>query len=78
MESTRTRDDGKEAEMQELGNGFERDAAKQMPNLEKDAQPQSLPTSVLESISGEFALVISGHSLVSDCCLLFNQCLIIG
>lgn len=69
MESARTRHGGKEVEMQELGNGFERDAAK----LEKGAQPQSLPTSVLESISGEFALVISGHSLVSASCLLeFN------
>lgn len=68
MESAHTRDCGKEAETQELGNGFERDAAKQMPNLEKGAQPQSVPTSVMESISGEFALVISGHSLVSDSC----------
>ncbi|XP_017324395.1 phospholipid-transporting ATPase ID isoform X1 [Ictalurus punctatus] len=63
MESARTRDGGKEAETQELGNGFESDAAKQIPNLEKGAQPQSLPTLVLESIGGEFALVISGHSL---------------
>lgn len=70
MESARTRDGGKEAETQELGNGFERDAAKQTPNIEKGAQPQSLPTSVLESISGEFALVISGHSLASDSCFL--------
>lgn len=70
MESARTRDGGKEAETQELGNGFESDAAKQIPNLEKGAQPQSLPTLVLESISGEFALVISGHSLVSDSCFL--------
>lgn len=65
MESARMRD-GKEAETQELGNGFETDTAKQ----EKGSQPQSLPTSVLESISGEFALVISGHSLVRDSCLL--------
>ncbi|KAF4088517.1 hypothetical protein AMELA_G00082980 [Ameiurus melas] len=63
MESARTRDGGKEAETQELDNGFERDAAKQAPNVEKVDQPQSQPTSVLESISGEFALVISGHSL---------------
>lgn len=68
MESARTRDGGKEAETQELGNGLERDAAKQTPNLEKGAPSQSLPTSLLESISGEFALVISGHSLVSDTC----------
>lgn len=66
MESARTRDDGKEVEMQELGNGFEREAAKP----EKGAQAHTLPTSVLESISGEFALVISGHSLVSASCLL--------
>lgn len=62
MMSAPTRDGGKEAETQELGNGIETDAAKQ----EKGAQTQSHPTSVLESISGEFALVISGHSLVSD------------
>ncbi|GAA6108526.1 phospholipid-transporting ATPase ID isoform X1 [Tachysurus ichikawai] len=59
MMSAPTRDGGKEAETQELGNGIETDAAKQ----EKGAQTQSHPTSVLESISGEFALVISGHSL---------------
>lgn len=70
IDSARTRDGGKDIEMQELGNGFEREAAKKMPNLEKGAQPRFLPTSVLESISGEFALVISGHSLVSDSCFL--------
>ncbi|XP_027008712.1 phospholipid-transporting ATPase ID isoform X1 [Tachysurus fulvidraco] len=59
MESASTREGGKEAETPELGNGIEADAAKQ----EKGAQTQSHPTSVLESMSGEFALVISGHSL---------------
>lgn len=62
MESAHTRDGGKEAETQELGNGFETDAAKQG----KGAHTQTLPTSELESLSGEFALVISGHSLVSS------------
>uniref|UniRef100_A0AAR2IZK5 Phospholipid-transporting ATPase n=1 Tax=Pygocentrus nattereri TaxID=42514 RepID=A0AAR2IZK5_PYGNA len=47
-----------------LGNGFSSgDAANCVPDQEKCAQPQAPPTSVLESISGEFALVISGHSL---------------
>ncbi|TTD18128.1 Phospholipid-transporting ATPase ID [Bagarius yarrelli] len=63
LESARKGDGGKEAETQELGNGYERDAAKQMSNERTGAQSQPLPTSVLESISGEFALVISGHSL---------------
>ncbi|XP_036450045.1 phospholipid-transporting ATPase ID [Colossoma macropomum] len=69
MESARTRDGGKEVETQwggacSLGNGFSSgDAANCIPDQEKCAQPQAPPTSVLESISGEFALVISGHSL---------------
>ncbi|KAM9488041.1 phospholipid-transporting ATPase ID isoform 1-T2 [Clarias gariepinus] len=63
MESARTRDGGKETETKELRNGFDKDPTKQMPNIEKRAQTQSISTSVLESVSGEFALVISGHSL---------------
>ncbi|KAF7708227.1 phospholipid-transporting ATPase ID isoform X2 [Silurus meridionalis] len=63
MESVRTREGLKETETQEQGNGFEMEAAKQTPNQDKGSQPQTFPTSVLESISGEFALVISGHSL---------------
>uniref|UniRef100_W5LA57 Phospholipid-transporting ATPase n=1 Tax=Astyanax mexicanus TaxID=7994 RepID=W5LA57_ASTMX len=47
-----------------VGNGYSsRDGANWIPDQEKCAQPQAPPTSVLESISGEFALVISGHSL---------------
>lgn len=70
MESARTRDGGKETETKELRNGFDKDPTKQMPNIEKRAQTQSISTSVLESVSGEFALVISGHSLVSDSCFV--------
>ncbi|XP_076826211.1 LOW QUALITY PROTEIN: phospholipid-transporting ATPase ID [Brachyhypopomus gauderio] len=70
MESSRTRDDGKEVEMQDmggacsLGNGFDsRDATNWTPGQKKSFQAPPLPASLLESVSGEFALVISGHSL---------------
>ncbi|XP_026862231.2 phospholipid-transporting ATPase ID isoform X1 [Electrophorus electricus] len=70
LESSRSRDGVKEAEMQDfggacsLGNGFgSRDAANWIPGQKKSAQPPAPPTSLLESVSGEFALVISGHSL---------------
>lgn len=72
MESAHTRDGGKEAETQwggasSLGNGFSSEgAAKWIPDQEKSAEPQAPPASELESISGEFALIISGHSLVSN------------
>ncbi|XP_066538368.1 phospholipid-transporting ATPase ID [Hoplias malabaricus] len=69
MESARSRDGGKEAETQwggacSQGNGFSSgDASNCSPNQEKCQQPQAIPASVLEAVSGEFALVITGHSL---------------
>lgn len=72
LESARTRDGGKEAEAQgwdgacALGNGCEGAAANCTPDESKCPAPQAPPSSLLESISGEFALVISGHSLVGD------------
>lgn len=71
LESTRTRDGGKEAEAQgwvgacAFGNGCGGGAAANwMPDESKCPPPQAPPSSLLESISGEFALIISGHSLV--------------
>lgn len=70
LESARTRDGGKEAEAQgwggACGNGCESGAANCTPDESKRPAPQAPPSSLLESISGEFALVISGHSLVGD------------
>ncbi|XP_030639450.1 phospholipid-transporting ATPase ID [Chanos chanos] len=71
MESARSRDGGKEVESQgwgeacSFGNGFGTgDAANwTQPKEKSSAPPTAPPTSILESISGEFALVISGHSL---------------
>ncbi|XP_051576496.1 phospholipid-transporting ATPase ID-like isoform X2 [Myxocyprinus asiaticus] len=70
LESARTRDEGKEAEAQgwggacALGNGFGGGgAANCMPDEAKCPPPQAPPSSLLESINGEFALIISGHSL---------------
>ncbi|XP_016314909.1 phospholipid-transporting ATPase ID-like isoform X1 [Sinocyclocheilus anshuiensis] len=70
LESTRTRDGGKEAEAQgwggacAFGNGCGGGgAANWMPNESKCPPSQAPPPSVLESISEEFALIISGHSL---------------
>ncbi|KAI2655301.1 Phospholipid-transporting ATPase ID [Labeo rohita] len=70
LESTRTRDGGKEAEAQgwvgacAFGNGCGGGAAANwMPDESKCPPPQAPPSSLLESISGEFALIISGHSL---------------
>ncbi|KAK2903131.1 hypothetical protein Q8A67_007844 [Cirrhinus molitorella] len=70
LESTRTRDGGKEAEAQgwggacAFGNGCGGGAAANwMPDESKCPPPQAPPSSILESISGEFALIISGHSL---------------
>ncbi|XP_056618254.1 phospholipid-transporting ATPase ID isoform X1 [Triplophysa dalaica] len=67
LESARTRDGGKEAEAQgwggACGNGCEGGAANCTPDESKCPAPQAPPSSLLESISGEFALVISGHSL---------------
>lgn len=72
LESSRTRDGGKEVEAQGLGgacafgNGCgSGGAANRMPDESKCPPPQAPPPSLLESISGEFALIISGHSLVS-------------
>ncbi|XP_052433914.1 phospholipid-transporting ATPase ID isoform X3 [Carassius gibelio] len=70
LESTRTRDGGKEAEAQgwggacAFGNGCGGGgAANWMPD-ERKCPPSQVPRpSLLESISGEFALIISGHSL---------------
>lgn len=71
LESSRTRDGGKEVEAQGLGgacafgNGCGGGgAANRMPDESKCPPPQAPPPSLLESISGEFALIISGHSLV--------------
>lgn len=71
LESTRTRDGGKEAEAQgwggacAFGNGCGGGgAANCMPDESKCPPSQAPPPSLLESISGEFALIISGHSLV--------------
>lgn len=71
LESAQTRDGGKEVEAQGLGgacafgNGCGGGAAANwMPDESKCPPPQAPPSSLLESISGEFALVISGHSLV--------------
>lgn len=71
LESTRTRDGGKEAEAQgwggacAFGNGCGGGgAANWMPDKSNCPPPQAPPPSLLESISGEFALIISGHSLV--------------
>lgn len=72
LESARTRDGGKEAEAQvwggasAFGNGCEGGAANCTPDERKCSAPQAPPSSLLESISGEFALIISGHSLVGD------------
>ncbi|XP_051999807.1 phospholipid-transporting ATPase ID isoform X2 [Xyrauchen texanus] len=70
LESARTRDEGKEAEAQGWGgacahgNGFGGGgAANCMPDEAKCPPPQALPSSLLESVNGEFALIISGHSL---------------
>ncbi|XP_067260658.1 phospholipid-transporting ATPase ID isoform X2 [Chanodichthys erythropterus] len=70
LESSRTRDGGKEVEAQGLGgacafgNGCGGGgAANRMPDESKCPPPQAPPPSLLESISGEFALIISGHSL---------------
>ncbi|XP_042596807.1 phospholipid-transporting ATPase ID-like isoform X2 [Cyprinus carpio] len=70
LESTRTRDGGKEAEAQgwggacAFGNGCGGGgAANCMPDESKCPPSQAPPPSLLESISGEFALIISGHSL---------------
>ncbi|XP_073702600.1 phospholipid-transporting ATPase ID [Garra rufa] len=70
LESTRTRDGGKEAEAQgwggacAFGNGCGGGAAANwMPDESKCSPPRAPPSSILESISGEFALIISGHSL---------------
>lgn len=72
LESSRTRDGGKEVEAQGLGGacafgngcGGGAAAANWMPDESKCPPPQAPPPSLLESISGEFALIISGHSLV--------------
>nr|XP_055066724.1 phospholipid-transporting ATPase ID isoform X2 [Misgurnus anguillicaudatus] len=69
IESARTRDGGKEAEAQgwggacAVGNGCGGDAANWSPDESKRPPPQAPPSSLLESIGGEFALIISGHSL---------------
>ncbi|XP_016376089.1 phospholipid-transporting ATPase ID [Sinocyclocheilus rhinocerous] len=70
LESTRTRDGGKEAEAQgwggacAFGNGCGGGgAANWMPDERKCPPSQAPPPSLLELISGEFALIISGHSL---------------
>uniref|UniRef100_A0A8C2EY69 Phospholipid-transporting ATPase n=1 Tax=Cyprinus carpio TaxID=7962 RepID=A0A8C2EY69_CYPCA len=70
LESARTRDGGKEVEAQgwggacAFGNGCGGDGASNwVPNKSKCSPPQAPPSSLLESISGEFALIISGHSL---------------
>ncbi|KAG9345376.1 hypothetical protein JZ751_009923 [Albula glossodonta] len=83
MESARSRDGGKEEEMEgwaegcSLGNGFGSGAGgvgggggaggadwQQQENKQPDPTPPPLPPStLLDSISGEYALVISGHSL---------------
>uniref|UniRef100_A0A9J8AK36 Phospholipid-transporting ATPase n=1 Tax=Cyprinus carpio carpio TaxID=630221 RepID=A0A9J8AK36_CYPCA len=47
-----------------FGNGCGGDGASNwVPNKSKCSPPQAPPSSLLESISGEFALIISGHSL---------------
>ncbi|XP_051574702.1 phospholipid-transporting ATPase ID-like [Myxocyprinus asiaticus] len=70
LESARARDGGKEAEAQgwggvcALGNGCGGGgAANYMPDEAKCPPPQAPPSSLLESVSGEFALIINGHSL---------------
>ncbi|XP_021322580.1 phospholipid-transporting ATPase ID isoform X2 [Danio rerio] len=73
LESARTRDGGKEAEAQgwsgacAFGNGCGAGAAAAAANWAPDESKcppaQAPPSSLLESISGEFALIISGHSL---------------
>ncbi|XP_051721085.1 phospholipid-transporting ATPase ID isoform X2 [Ctenopharyngodon idella] len=70
LESSRTRDGGKEVEAQGLGgacafgNGCGGGgAANWLPDESKCPPPQAPPPSLLESVSGEFALIISGHSL---------------
>ncbi|XP_016123344.1 phospholipid-transporting ATPase ID-like [Sinocyclocheilus grahami] len=72
LESARTRDGGKEVEAQgwggacAFGNGCGGGgAANWIPDESKCSPPQAPPSSSLESISGEFALIISGHSLVA-------------
>ncbi|XP_062848850.1 phospholipid-transporting ATPase ID [Trichomycterus rosablanca] len=69
IESAHTRDSEKEVETKDLGaacsldNEFtSKNGADQKPNQEKGVHSHT-PTSALESVSGEFALVISGHSL---------------
>ncbi|KAJ8354717.1 hypothetical protein SKAU_G00222840 [Synaphobranchus kaupii] len=74
MESARSRDGGKEEEMEgwaegcSLGNGFggggERADWRQLESKQQDPiPPPQPPSTLLDSISGEYALVISGHSL---------------
>ncbi|XP_067304913.1 phospholipid-transporting ATPase ID isoform X2 [Pseudorasbora parva] len=70
LDSARTRDGGKEVEAQGLGgacafgNGCGGGgAANWIPDESKCPPPQAPPSSLLESVGGEFALVISGHSL---------------
>lgn len=80
LESARTREGGKEAEAQGwsgafgngcgAGAGAAAAAANLTPDESKCPPAQAPPSSLLESISGEFALVISGHSLVGASSIL--------
>lgn len=85
IESAHNRDGEKEVETQDSGTACNRDnkcfsenGTNPKPNQGKSGHSHTLPTSELESISGEFALVISGHSLVSDvfALYLFRFCFI--